>query len=316
MNEEFKRDVEEGLSQNPKRLSSKYFYDARGDELFVQIMHLPEYYLTKAEHEIFSDQTEQLVEALQFERSQRFELVELGAGDGAKTKELLRYLLENGYQFDYLPIDISQHALDELQKALSLEIPTLSVKTQQGDYFEVLQSLSDSDLPKAVLFLGSNLGNMLDDRAAEFIHALSESLNVGDRVLMGLDLIKPAEIVIPAYSDSQGVTAAFNLNLLRRINRELGANFDLDKFQHRVEYTEEEGIVKSFLESLEDQEVIVADIGKALFFEKGERIHTEISRKYSDKLLDSLISETPLKVHHRFSDREGLFADYILALEG
>lgn len=313
MNEQFKRDVENGLSQNPKRLSSKYFYDARGDELFVQIMHLPEYYLTKAEFEIFSDQTEQLVEALQLDRNQRFELVELGAGDGAKTKELLRYLVEKGFKFDYLPIDISQHALDELRKSLSLEIPTLSVKTQQGDYFEVLQSLSDSDLPKAVLFLGSNLGNMLDDRATEFIHALSDSLNAGDRVLMGLDLIKSAEIVVPAYNDRQGVTAAFNLNLLRRINRELGADFDLDRFEHRVEYTEKEGIVKSFLESSEKQEVVIAELGKAFYFEKGERIHTEISRKYNDELLDQFIAETPLEISTRLTDSKGLFADYVLS---
>lgn len=313
MSDQFKKDVEQGLSEHPKRLSSKYFYDARGDELFVQIMNLPEYYLTRAEFEIFSEKTDELVKALGCKPDQSFELVELGAGDGTKTKELLGYLLQNGFRFEYLPIDISQHALDSLEASLKKEMPELPVKTLQGDYFEVLQSLRESQKPKVVLFLGSNLGNMLDDIATRFIHALSDSLNPGDKVLMGLDLIKPAEIVIPAYNDSRGVTSEFNLNLLRRINRELGGNFDLDKFRHRVEYGEEEGIVKSFLESQEDHEVIISDVGKAFYFDNGERIHTEISRKYSDTLLDQFISSTPLEIVTRLTDSKGHFADYVLA---
>jgi len=312
MKDQFKKDVERGLSESPKRLSSKYFYDARGDELFVQIMNLPEYYLTDTEFEIFSQKTEQLVDALGCDPDQPFELVELGAGDGTKTKELLRFLLEKGYQFEYLPIDISQHALDSLEASLKKEMPELSVTTLQGDYFEVLNALRESQKPKVVLFLGSNLGNMLDDIATKFIHGLSDSLNPNDKVMMGLDLIKSADIVIPAYNDSQGVTAAFNLNLLRRINRELGGNFDLDNFQHRVEYTEKEGIVKSFLESQKDHEVIIPTIGKAFYFEKGERIHTEISRKYNDALLDQFIADTPLQIVDRLTDSKGLFADYVL----
>lgn len=312
MKNQFKKDVDKGLSESPKRLSSKYFYDARGDELFVQIMNLPEYYLTDAEMEIFSEKTAQLVDALGCDAEQPFELVELGAGDGTKTKQLLRYLLEKEFHFEYLPIDISQHALDSLEASLKKEMPKLPVKTLQGDFFEVLQSLSESHKPKVVLFLGSNLGNMLDDTATKFIHALSDSLNPNDKVLMGLDLIKSPETVIPAYNDSQGVTAAFNLNLLRRINRELGGDFNLDNFQHRVEYTEEEGIVKSFLESQKEHEVIISAIGKAFYFEKGERIHTEISRKYSDALLDQFIIDTPLQIVDRLTDKKSLFADYIL----
>ena len=312
MKDQFKKDVERGLSESPKRLSSKYFYDERGDELFVQIMNLPEYYLTDAEMEVFSEKTAQLVDALSCDADRPFELVELGAGDGAKTKELLRYLLEKGFQFEYLPIDISQHALDSLEASLKKEMPELPVKTLQGDYFEVLKSLCESRKPKVVLFLGSNLGNMLDDIATKFIHALSENLNPNDKVLMGLDLIKSPEVVIPAYNDSQGVTAAFNLNLLRRINRELGGNFDLENFRHRVEYTEEEGIVKSFLESQKEHEVIISEIGMAFYFEKGERIHTEISRKYNDALLDQFIEDTPLQIVDRLTDSKKLFADYVL----
>ncbi len=312
MKDQFKKDVDRGLSESPKRLSSKYFYDARGDELFVQIMNLPEYYLTDAEMEIFSQKTAQLVEALDCDSGEPFELVELGAGDGTKTKELLRFLLEKEFQFEYLPIDISQNALDSLEASLKKEMPTLAVKTLQGDYFEVLKSLRESKKPKVVLFLGSNLGNMLDEIATKFIHALSESLNPNDKVLMGLDLIKSPEVVIPAYNDSQGVTAAFNLNLLQRINREFGGDFDLEKFRHQVEYTEEEGIVKSFLESTKDQDVVISAIGKAFYFEKGERIHTEISRKYNEALLDQLIADTPLQIVDRLTDSKKLFADYVL----
>jgi len=314
MTDQFKKDVDMGLSESPKRLSSKYFYDARGDELFVQIMNLPEYYLTDAEFEIFSQKTDQLVDALDCDPDQPFELVELGAGDGTKTKELLRFLLEKGYQFEYLPIDISHHALDNLESSLKKEMPELPVTTLQGDYFEVLHALRESRKPKVVLFLGSNLGNMLDDIATQFIHALSDSLNPNDKVLMGLDLIKSPEIVMPAYNDSQGVTAAFNLNLLRRINRELGGNFDLDKFRHCVEYNEEEGIVKSFLKSLGDQEVTISKIGKTFSFQKGERVHTEISRKYNDALLDQFIADTPLQIVDRLTDSNGLFADYVLVI--
>lgn len=312
MNNQFKNDVEKGLSESPKRLLSKYFYDARGDELFVQIMNLPEYYLTDAEMEIFSEKTSQLVEALGCEPDRPFELVELGAGDGTKTKQLLRYLLKNGFQFEYLPIDISRHALDSLEAALKKEMPELAVKTLQGDYFEVLQSLRESKEPKVVLFLGSNLGNMRDQMATAFIHALSDSLKTNDKLLIGLDLIKAPEIVIPAYDDSEGVTSEFNLNLLRRINRELGGNFDLDKFRHHVDYTEKEGVVKSFLESQEDHEVFISAIGKSFQLKKGERIQTEISRKYNDALLDQFIANTPLEIVDRLTDSNGLFADYVL----
>lgn len=312
MEDQFKKDVERGLSEHPKRLFSKYFYDARGDKLFVQIMNLPEYYLTRAEHEIFSKKTSELVHALGCRSDRPFELVELGAGDGTKTKELLRYLLEKGFQFEYLPIDISINALDSLEASLKKEMPGLKVKTLQGDYFEVLQSLRESQKSKVVLFLGSNLGNMRDEIATDFIHALADSLNTDDKLLIGLDLIKAPEIVIPAYDDSEGVTSEFNLNLLRRINRELGGNFELDKFRHHVEYTEKEGIVKSFLESREDHEVFISAIGKTFFFEKGERIQTEISRKYNDALLDQFIADTSLEIVDRLTDSNGLFADYVL----
>lgn len=315
MNEQFKQDVDRGLSGTPKTLQSKYFYDSIGDDLFVQIMGLPEYYLTRAEYEIFSEQTEQLAAALGLNQNQHVELVELGAGDGTKTKKLLHFLLNEGYSISYQPVDISPFALSNLEQSLAKEMPNLEVKTRQGDYFEVLGSMRNSAAPKVVLFLGSNLGNMPDEKAGKFICTLSENLNPGDRLLLGLDLIKSPEVVIPAYNDSQGITADFNLNLLRRINRELGGNFELDNFRHRVTYTREEGIVKSFLESVCEQEVTIDAIGKTFHFEEGETIHTEISRKYNDHILNEFIEGSSFVVTDRLSDRLGRFADYVLLRE-
>lgn len=315
MKEQFKKDVDRGLSGAPKFLQSKYFYDTIGDDLFVQIMNLPEYYLTRAEFEIFSEQTEALTRAMGLSTQKHVEIVELGAGDGTKTKELLRFLMEGSYSISYLPVDISPNALKNLEQSLAEEMPSLAVKTRQGDYFEVLESMRQSTAPKVVLFLGSNLGNMPDEKANRFIQTLCESLNPGDRLLLGLDLIKSPEVVIPAYSDSQGVTAAFNLNLLRRINRELGGDFELDNFRHRVTYTREEGIVKSFLESVREQQVTIDAIGKTFRFEEGERIHTEISRKYNDRILNEFIAGSRFVVTERLSDSNNLFADYVLLRE-
>lgn len=312
MKEQFRKDVEAGLSDPQKRLPSKYFYDAVGDGLFVEIMQLPEYYLTRAEMAIFSEQTDELISALGLSTATPFELVELGAGDGTKTKKLLSRLLDKGFRFTYEPIDISKDALNGLEVALREELPQLQVSPRQGDYFKVLKDLSVSETDKVVLFLGSNLGNMTDETARSFFQQLGDSLRPGDRVLLGLDLIKPASVVIPAYSDSQGVTARFNLNVLKRINRELGGEFNTSKFRHLVEYTQEEGIVRSYLESTEDQTVAVKALGRSFRFGKGERIHTEVSRKYDDAVLVRILSGSQFGIEARITDPEGLFADYVL----
>lgn len=308
---QFKVDVSEGLNSNPQTLPSKYFYDEIGDELFVQIMALPEYYLTRCEMEIFSEKTDELIQKLNLSE-EAFELIELGAGDGTKTIKLLSRLLEKGYQFNYHPVDISQHALDGLETFLECEIPDLDVQKQQGDYFEVLSRLKESSKPKVILFLGSNIGNMEDETAADFIYKMGSNLAKGDKLLLGVDLIKPEEIVLPAYSDEQGITAAFNLNLLERINNELEANFNLDHWSHAPSYSETEGIAKSYLRSDVDQEVYIKGIGQDFHFEAGDVIHTEISRKYDEEILNQIISETDFEVVDKVQDSKKFFADYIL----
>ncbi|MBU2020075.1 MAG: L-histidine N(alpha)-methyltransferase [Bacteroidetes bacterium] len=310
--ETFKNDVDSGLSSNPKSLSSKYFYDKKGDALFAEIMNLPEYYLTRCELDIFQNKTGELIEAFGVNSETYFELIELGAGDGTKTKELLRALAAQNYSFDYFPIDISSNVLEVLEKDLMKELPTVSVQTKQGDYFDVLASLKTSNKPKVILFLGSNIGNMNDDLAADFLHNLGANLSSGDKLLLGVDIIKPQEIVLPAYDDSKGVTAKFNLNLLERINNELGANFDLDNFQHQAEYNQDEGIAKSFIVSTEEQIVSIEATGKSYHFGKGEKIHTEISRKYNDELIEKITANSQFMQHQKIVDSKSYFADYIL----
>ncbi len=312
MNAQFKADVDSGLSADKKRLSSMYFYDKKGDELFMQIMALPEYYLTRAELEIFTEQTSEVIDALEVKKEQYFELIELGAGDGSKTKFLLQRLLTEGYDFDYMPIDISGNVLSHLENKLNQEIPSLSIKTQQGDYFKKLEDLKDSHHPKVVLFLGSNIGNMTDEKAGQFIYNLGKSLAKGDKLLLGVDMIKAEEIVRPAYDDSQGITSAFNMNLLDRINKELGGDFDLEQFIHAPEYTKEEGIAKSYLQSKTAQSVSISSIGKTYQFDQGEKIHMEISRKYNDEIMHKIIKKTDFKVINKLTDKKQFFSDYVL----
>ena len=312
MIETFKRDVEIGLESNPRTLPSKYFYDKKGDALFVEIMNLPEYYLTRCEMDIFQNKTQELINGLGIKPETYFELIELGAGDGTKTKELLKALDKQDFSFDYFPIDISANALNLLAEDLSEELPNVSVKTKQGDYFTVLASLKESKKPKVILFLGSNIGNMTDELAAQFIYQLGANLQAGDKLLLGVDLIKSKEIVLPAYNDDKGITAKFNHNLLDRINNELEGNFNLNEFEHQPKYDEKEGIAKSYIVSTTIQTVEIKAIGKTFDFAEGEKIHTEISRKYNDAIIEKIIAKTDFSLATKILDSKGYFADYIL----
>lgn len=312
MHTQFKKDIDAGLSDEKKNLSSKYFYDKKGDALFMQIMAMPEYYLTRAELEIFTQQSDRMISSLKLQKENYFELIELGAGDGTKTKELLKVLIEEGYQFDYMPIDISENVLGHLKNTMQKELPSLSVKPQQGDYFECLHNLQDSHHPKVVLFLGSNIGNMSDQQAADFIYKLGRELSVGDKLMVGVDLIKSADIVLPAYDDAAGITEQFNLNLLHRINNELDADFNIDKFTHAPEYTEDEGVARSYLQSTVSQTVTINDLDKQYEFDAGEKIHMEISRKYSEKILQKIIEFTDFNITENLKDSRNYFSDFIL----
>lgn len=266
---QFKKEVLDGLSKTPqKSLPSKYFYDKKGDDLFVQIMALPEYYLTRSEMEIFQEKTEDIISALSLNKENKYSLIELGAGDGTKTVHLLRTLVNKNINFEYFPVDISQNALDGIKSFLRTEVPTLIVKPNHNDYFKALENLKQDGTIKIILFLGSNIGNLVDELATEFIYQLGSNLFKGDKIILGVDLKKPKAIVLPAYNDSKGVTAEFNLNLLDRINKELGANFNRAQFEHAPTYDEHIGIAKSYIKSKIKQSVIIDGI--EFYFEKDQ----------------------------------------------
>ena len=308
----FKTEVLDGLNSSPKTLPSKYFYDEKGDELFVKIMNLPEYYLTRSEFEILQYKSEAIIKTLQLDKTNYFELIELGAGDGKKTKLFLKALLDNKFNFSYLPIDISQHALTDLKTNLEKEFKDLQVKPKQGKYFQVLQDIKQNKTPKVILFLGSNLGNMPDEEAKRFMQQLSEALQTRDKVVLGLDLIKSEDIVLPAYNDASGITKAFNINLLSRINKELDADFNLNEFDHVPEYSEKTGVAESFLVSKTNQNVSFNNSNVSINFTEGEKIHTEISRKYNETILADILSDTKLKIIDQFLDSKQYFSSYIL----
>lgn len=225
-------------------------------------------------------------------------------------------MLEENYQFKYIPVDISQNSLDVITERMTNLFPYLETDAQQGDYFQVLDQLFLSDHPKVILFIGSNLGNMSDEVAKSFLVKIAQHLKPNEKLLLGVDLIKSTEIVLPAYHDAAGITRDFNINLLKRINRELGGNFDLGNFEHAPEYTEEEGIAKSFLKSKVKQSVYITDLDQSFDFEENELIHTEISRKYNDEILQGILIDSQLEISHKFLDSKNYFADYIITKHG
>lgn len=309
---QFALEVIRGFTANPKSVSSKYFYDATGDSIFQQIMHMPEYYLTRAEHEIFSTQYKEICESAGIV-DQPFNLVELGAGDGYKTKILLQYLQEKNSEFTYMPVDISENILDELVLSLKGMFPYLDVEPLNYEYFEALTKLPGlTNRHNVIFFLGSNIGNFHLGEAQNFLRKIAQSGNSGDNLLLGVDLKKDPEIIRLAYDDPQGITRDFNLNLLHRMNRELGANFVIDNFKHVAVYDEPSGEMLSFLESKKDQEVEFEAIEEVFFLTKGERIHTEVSKKYSKEEIRNLAASSGFEVVKFFVDQHNYFTNALL----
>ncbi|MGB6150711.1 MAG: L-histidine N(alpha)-methyltransferase [Pricia sp.] len=308
---QFEKDVYKGLTDFPKHLSSQYFYDEIGDKLFQNIMNMPEYYLTDREFEILTENTAEIAELFAQENAS-FKLLELGAGDGKKTKVLLKHLSENNYTFKYQPIDISQNALDGLEKSLRAELPMVSVETRQGTYFETLKDINaENGIKKIILFLGSNIGNLLHPQAIEFLKSVQELMQKDDLLFVGFDMKKNPQTILDAYNDAAGITAAFNKNVLTRINRELEGNFDLDKFRHWEVYDPETGTAKSFLIANEAQTVHLKKLDLQIDFQAWETIHTEISQKYDDRTIAWLADKADLVVVTEFSDAENHYKDYV-----
>lgn len=307
----FKRDVHAGLSNFPKYLSSKYIYDKKGDSLFQEIMAMPEYYLTGCELEIISTHTKTIGELFR-DKENGLDLIELGAGDGKKTKVLLKYMADNKFNFIYKPIDISENAVEMLSTNLAQEMPTLNVDAEVGEYFEVLEKLKGFDKRKKVIMvLGSNIGNLRHPQAINFLSKLKDTLLPDDLLFMGFDQKKNPQTILDAYNDKTGITEAFNKNILNRINRELDGNFDVEKFMHWESYNPETGTAKSFLVATEVMEVRVEQLQLNIHFDQWESIHVEISQKYDDKTVAWLADEAGLAITTSFTDENGYYKNYV-----
>lgn len=274
-------------------------------------MALPEYYLTGCEYDIINANKEQFENLFSTEAG--FDLIELGAGDGKKTKLLLEHFVKNKVNFSYKPVDISADVLEELEESVKSTWPSLDIETLQGTYIQVLDNISEyNQRKKIIMLLGSNIGNLTHEQAVDFLKSIQETMNVGDILFMGLDQKKSPARILSAYKDSKGVTEAFNKNLLTRINRELEADFDIESFTHWPTYNPETGTTKSFLVSQKQQKVHINQLNLTVKFEAWESIHTEISQKYDDSTVSWLAKEAGLQIAAQFSDQKGYFKDYIL----
>lgn len=299
----FKEEVLSGLQKNPKFLSSKYFYDDAGSKIFQEIMDMPEYYLPAAESEIIQTQSEAIANRINLSQ---LDIIELGAGDGRKMVHFVQVLSQHISDLSYFPLDISEGILKANEELIRKEVPSVNFASYAGDYFQTLHQLRERTNPKLIVFAGSNIGNFRGERAVDFLKFIKSEMKSGDFFILGVDLKKNPKKILPAYSDAQGITKRFNLNLLTRINRELNADFDLQSFDHYATYHPVSGAAESFLISLKAQKV---NIGVEVFeFKKDEVIQTEISQKYDRALLEELSTSAGLSFDSWYSDAEGLFA--------
>lgn len=309
--EVFKNDVQKGFTDYPKHLSSKYIYDKNGNRLFQDIMAMPEYYLTDAEMDIISSNKLKIGELFR-DCENGLDLIELGAGDGKKTKILLKYMSDNQFNFIYKPIDISENAVHSLTETLALELPDLETEPIVGEYFESLERIQNlNERKKVILFLGSNIGNMEHSQAIDFLGKLNELMNDDDLLFIGMDQKKDPEKILSAYDDKTGITAAFNKNILERINKELGGNFDVSKFKHWETYNPESGTAKSYLLAIEPMKVYIESLELTVLFDAWESIHIEISQKYDDASAAEIALMSNFEIVKTFTDSKGYYKNYV-----
>jgi L-histidine N-alpha-methyltransferase len=286
------------------------FYDAAGSEWFERICDLPEYYLTRTEHALLQAHAQEIAR----HATGDIALVELGSGSARKTRLLIEALLARQGALTYVPVDISASALTASARRLLADYPRLRVHAHATDYETGIERLSRSGLrQKMVLFLGSSLGNLDWSEAVSFLRHLKRQLRHGDSLLLGVDLQKDVSVLEAAYDDPQGVTADFNRNVLRRINRELGADFVIEGFAHRAFYNAEEGRIEMHLESRRCQVVHVRDLDCAFRFDEGETIHTESSYKYDERRLGLLFELSGLRLVSQWRDAERPYCLSLLA---
>lgn len=309
-NTTFYNDVLKGMQASPKYLPSKYFYDAEGDSLFQKIMEAPEYYLTDSDMEIFSKQSVELAKSL-VNGDQNFEILELGAGDAVKSTYLLKSLTNSGKQYTYKPIDISLSMIDFLHSEMPNRIPGLSIDGLAGEYLPMLEeAYRQSSNRKLLLFLGSSIGNFELNDAKKFLHEVFTVMQPGDSILIGFDLKKDPHQILAAYNDSAGITKSFNLNLLRRINKELGAEIDIESFEHYPTYDPISGSCRSYLIS-KKQQLISIPGAPDISLDEHEAIDMELSQKFSIAEIDALATELGFSPRPYFFDEKGWYCNAV-----
>lgn len=295
------RDVMVGLGGHPKSLPPKYFYDARGSELFERICNTPEYYPTRTEQALLERCAESMVREARPAR-----IVEFGSGSARKISTLLEAIEKARVHCSYVPFDVSRSALEQSGRTLMERFPWLAVHAIVGDYERDLDSLPRLG-PTLFMFLGGTIGNFESEQAARFLGSIARQMQRGDRLLLGTDLVKDESILNRAYNDSQGITADFNKNVLRVINYRLHANFDLAGFEHVAYFNGEKHQIEMYLESRRRQLVRIAALDLAIEFAAGERILTEISRKFTQSSVRSLLGRAGLRLHSWFQPENGYF---------
>ncbi len=301
----FAEDVLEGLSTQPKRLSPRYFYDETGSKLFEDICNLPEYYVTRTERSILQRFAPQIARYSEGNMS----VIELGSGNSRKTGLLIEALITRQGALHYLPIDISESMLVQSAKHLLKTFPELRITAHVAEYNAGIQRIAEEDFEqKMVVFLGSNIGNFELDEASDFLCKIRRGMNRNDYFLLGTDMQKDVPILEAAYDDSQQVTAAFNMNLLRRINHELGGDLNVKNFSHFAFYSAEKNRIEMHLRSEKEQEVHIGQLNKTFQFRQGETIHTENSYKYNKAQIIEMCSQTRFHLAQSWQDDRGYFS--------
>lgn len=296
------RDARVGLTSDPKWLPPKWFYDARGSELFEQITRLREYYPTRAERLILQAHSGDIAA-----RTGARALVELGSGSSEKTRLLLDALGGTGSLSQYVPLDVSETALREAVAAIHQDYPLLGIHGVVADFTQHLDRIP-GQTPRLIAFLGGTIGNFLPDERAVFLGQLRETLFTGEWVLLGTDLVKDPDELVPAYDDSAGVTAEFNRNVLAVLNRELGADFDLDNYEHVAIWDPENEWIEMRLRAAAAAKVTLSELALDVVLQGGEQIRTEISAKFRREGVEGELAKAGFDMDSWWTDPEGRFA--------
>lgn len=309
----FAEDVRDGLTAEDKRLLPKYLYDDRGLALYEQIMELDEYYPPRIEREILRDHAHEMIAAAGPPRA----ILELGAGSGEKTRILIEALLKADGAVAYHPMDISDASIAYTEQVLGADYPDLTVEGFVGEHGEALLAARDQvEPPRMFVFLGSSIGNLEPPEMVDLLSTIRDSMVDGESLLLGTDMVKPVEVLIPAYDDAEGVTAEFNRNILERIDRELGGDFRPDTFEHHVEWNPDEQRVEISLVSTRDRSVRIDALDLTVELAKGEAIHTENCYKFTDERVADLADRAGLTIERTWMDDREWFSLHLMERAG